>query len=235
MKYLLIFLFLLSSTVYGVDLKIIKNNPVKIKVDTTKPLSLNFNFNIKKVNILTNEEDDTQTVLVDKGLLIIFKKADISGQIIVTNQLGNSYIVYFENDGKESLFNFIDNIFEYNEKKTVKIKAKVTIVQNEIQRIVKKILLKQKLNGFSLINSPQTITAKDFVLERDKRYIGKKYIVDVWVGMNNSAEEIFIEEEEFYTKGIIAIAIEKNNIKSGEMFYLISILNKSSIIQLTKE
>ena len=76
------------------------------------------------------------------------------------------------------------------------------------------------------------MNAKDFILERNKRFIGKKYIADIWMGLNTTDKTIYIDEEEFYTKGILAVAIEKNKIVANESFYLILILNKSSIQML---
>lgn len=231
-KIIVLMIFVLSSLLQCADFKISKNNPQKIKVDTSKPLSLNFNFNIKKVNVLTNNDKDTKTVLLDKGLLMIFKKIEVDGQIVVTNMSGDSYIIYFEHNGNENVFNFIDPIFQYNHEKTEKIKSKVTVVENDIEQIIKKILNKKKLGGFTLINSSQTIQAKDFFIQRDKRYLGKKYIIDVWVGVNSSNRPIHLDEEEFYTKGILAIALEKNNINVGETFYLISVINKATFKNL---
>lgn len=231
-KIIVLMIFGFSSLLQCADFKISKNNPQKIKVDTSKPLSLNFNFNIKKVNVLTNNDKDTKTVLLDKGLLMIFKKIEVDGQIVVTNMSGDSYIIYFEHNGNENVFNFIDPIFQYNHEKTEKIKSKVTVVENDIEQIIKKILNKKKLGGFTLINSSQTIQAKDFFIQRDKRYLGKKYIIDVWVGVNSSNRPIHLDEEEFYTKGILAIALEKNNINVGETFYLISVINKATFKNL---
>ncbi|OQX85164.1 MAG: hypothetical protein B6D63_02830 [Candidatus Latescibacteria bacterium 4484_7] len=213
-----------------------KNVPVKIRYLAGKPFVLAFNFVIAKTGKLMRSGDGVSVHTMPKSIIVIPDQQGAEGILTIVNEKGNSYIVQFEPGGDKSAFVFEDPVYEFNYKPTLKVRNVSTVVERECNILVKKVVLGKKMKGYTMLTAPLTVqipeidTAKTaLVLERKRRYSGKKYIVEYWEGKNVSDSPKYIEPEDFYTKGIIAISPSQRRVDVGESFNMVFVVNKATL------
>ena len=220
----------------GEVVQIEKNVPVSIQYKAGKPIAVSFNFFVKKAGIIQKGGGDVENHLLPKGLILIPEKETSQGILTVVNDIGNTYIIEFAPGGGDSAFSFEDPIYEFNHQPTLSPKPVSSNIVRECNSLVRRIVRGKSIKGYILLNAPLTINIREkgsddiaMVLNRTKRFAGKKYIVEQWIGKNVSPAPKYIDPEDYYTRGIIAISPSQRYVDPQESFDLIIVINKATL------
>lgn len=209
--------------------------PLEVSVSGMKPSVLDFNFQIKTAKLILSDSDAAAIEVLDQGVLIIPQKSNPSGTIVLTAKDGRNYIVNVAGDGNETMHHIEDPAQEYDAQKSAKLTFETDQIDKDMRNITKAILLQKPISGFKKIESPKKIGSVQFDMERNYRYVGGKYVADYWEIVNKSNEVLYFEENEFYTKGVLGVGIQKNRVEPGERVYLLLLLNKIAVYKQATE
>jgi len=214
------------------------NIPIHIKYKAGEPLVFGFNFFIKKAGVIADAGTKIKKTLLPKSVVVIIEsKKKTKAVLTVVNDKGDSYLVVFSSGGDNDYFNIIDENYQIQTTSTEGIEKVSSRVEKDIRYLVKTVSLGKEPKGFYTVFSPFTVKAKDknhhiaYILKRDRRYIGEKYVVDVWSGYNMENKILFLSAEDFYTKGIMAISFNKDKVKPLDKFNIIIIIDKASLLK----
>lgn len=213
------------------------NNPLHVHYNVDEPIIFGFNFFVKKAGVIAEKNIKIQKTLLPKGVVLIVGSKKAKGVLTVVNEKGDNYLIVFAPGGKNSSFNIVDENYQIQKTKTQSIEKIGTKVERDMQYLIKNISLGKVPKGYSSVYSPTVVKAKnnqgrvDYILNRYKRYIGQKYVVDLWSGINLSDREIFLKADDFYTKGILAISFDKDIVKALGKFNIIIVINKVSLLK----
>jgi len=222
-----------AGKVYNIE----SNNPLHVRYNTDEPIIFGFNFFVKKAGVIAEKNIKIQKTLLPKGVVLIVGNKKAKGVLTVVNEKGDNYLIAFAPGGKSSFFNLVDENYQIQNTKTQSIEKIGTKVEGDIQYLIKSISLGEVPKGFSVVYSPTTVKAKNkkgkigYVLDRYKRYVGQKYVIDLWNGLNLSDKEIFLNPDDYYTKGILAISFDKDIVKALGKFNIIIVINKVSLLK----
>lgn len=226
-------IFLIGVSLHAMKLKITTDEPKEIKISNTKNSLLNFNFYVKSAKLIENKEKTTKLSILDKGLVLTPLTKNANGDIVISNDKGESYFIHFEASKhyEDVIFSFKDLDYEpiTSNYKKPKYNFETGKVEKDIKNIIKALMNNAKLTGFSRKSSSIKIRNPEFVMIKEARYTGAYYVVDKWYIQNTTNQELYFDEEDFYTKGIIAISITKNRLEPGETAILFSVINKASL------
>lgn len=203
--------------------------PLEVQVSGVKPSVLDFNFVISSAKLILSDEDAAAIEVLDRGVLIIPRKTHPAGTIVLTAKDGRNYVVNFAGDGNETMQHIEDPAQEYDAMQNEKLTFETDQIDADARNIVKAILLQKPISGYKKIESPKRIRTSEFEMVRDHRYVGGKYVADYWQIQNSSNEVKYFKESEFYTKGVLAVGLQKYRVEPGERIYLLLLLNKVSI------
>lgn len=229
-----------AISLFAEQVKISKNVPVDITFYKNLPVIALFNFDVKSVSPLTRDKDAIKVSPMQKGFVLIpTQSKSTSGVLIIKNDKDENYIVNYKTINKLSedttkTIEFTDPLYVIKHTQTAKVEITSSSNMAEIKRLIKNVILaeagrEKHVKGYSKVEVKKEIVAKDFSLMSNIRFVGSKFIVDVWRGINTQNHEISLYEPDFYTKGIIAISLSSNRMLPNEEFSLITIINKSTL------
>ena len=225
---------LITSSLFGSKLRITKDEVLNIKISNTQPTVVQFNFLIKKVKKIFAQKNKTQVKLLDKGVVIIPDNKKTSGILILTNEQGTSYTLNFIADKKGDSVVNIDDL-TYSKDKPVDLKLETQFVDKDVSNIITKLdnmdNKNLKLPGFKLQKDNFSIESKDktYVMTKEYRWIGSKYIVDSWIIKNKSNKTLFFDNRDFAKKGVIAASVQPKVVNPNGITSLYIIINKATI------
>lgn len=226
-------ILLLSVTLNAAPIKITQDDAVTIVSSGTSPVTVSTNFDVLNANLIVTNDSQATLTLLKKGFIIAPKKSNYKATVVLTARNGSIYAVNMSGGGKRAVFRLEDPIQDFD-KFTKKFDFESGKIDQDARNIIKGILLEKKISGFKKSDAYQMVNNGQYNLERIERYTGGKYIVDRWKLTNTSGDSLYFIEEDFYTNGILAVALEKNRILDKEEVFLILMLNKHSIYEVEK-
>lgn len=225
---------ILSSTVISAaPLMLSQEKASNLKTSGLAPITVSTNFEITDANLIVLSDKHADLTLLKKGFILVPKKSNYSATIVLTARNGSIYPVNMKGGGIKTVFRMEDPLQSVN-KNVKKFNFESGKMAQDARNMIKTVLLDKPLSGFEKTNAYQKVTNREYSLERIERHIGGKYIVDRWSLKNTSNTPLYFVEEDFYTEGILAVAIEKNRILKSEEIFLLTILNKNSIYEQEK-
>lgn len=218
---------LLVTTLLAKPILITEDEPVRLSVTDSRPVTVKTNFLIKDAKFIISDTDNAKLELLPKGFIVVPLKRNYNATVVLNASNGALYTVDVDSGGRQSVFNLEDPLQSY--KTDAKYNFETLRIDQDARNIVKAMLLDKPISGFEKYNSYMKVNGNGFDLERLERYNGGKYVVDRWAITNVSNEGLYFTESDFYTQGILAIALEKYKLKPNESMYMINIYNKHAI------
>lgn len=225
---------LVASSLSAAPILLSQDETLLLKTSDSSPVTVSTNFEIDDANLVVMNKDHVSIKLLKKGFILIPKVKKYAATVVITSRAGDVYALNMNGSGKKSIFKLEDPIVESN-KGVKKFNFESGKMDQDARNIVKTILLNKQLSGFKKSKAYQLIPADGYTLERIERYAGLKYVVDRWSISNTSYEDLYFLEEDFYTDGILAVAIEKNRVLAQEKIFMLTILNKNTIYEKERE
>lgn len=222
---------LLSLSAYAGTVSITTSEPASIRVKDGRPITINTNFQLKGAEILMTKSDAATLRLLEKGFVIVPSVMKYVATIVLSARDGSVYTLDVKTGGSEAVFRVEDALQGYKGKAGSKMRFESNRIDDDARNIIKAVLLDRKLSGFQKIKAVREVEGDQFLMRREYRHVGGKYVADRWSISNTTDEAIYFGEEDFYTKGIMAVAIEKNRVQPGESIYLILLVNKQSVFE----
>ena len=207
---------------------------LELETKGDRPVTITTNFEIEDLKLITIEDNEVQLEILKKGFVLIPKSRGYKATIVLSARDGSIYTISLSGGGKKAMFRLDDPMQTYN-KKGKAFEFESARIDTDARNIIKTILLNKKLAGFKKEKAYQSIKVKQYNISRIERYVGGKYVVDRWVIKNTTLDSLYFNEEDFYTEGVLAVAVEKNRVLTGESIFLITILNKHSIYNKAKD
>jgi len=232
-KIILISIF--SVALLAGNYKITQGQPLEIPISSDKPVVVDFNFKVKQAKLIQSDASGAAIETLEQGVVVIPKKSNPSGTLVVTAIDGRNYVVNIDGNGTETLQHIEDPSQEINDKSKEKIVFETDRTERDCRNIGKAILLQKPLSGFKKTIAPRQISDDEFSLKRKFRYIGGMYVADYWMLSNKTNGVLYFKESEFYTKGVLSVGLQKNRVEPGETIYMLMILNKHTIYESEQE
>lgn len=228
-----LFSILLSSELFAGTILLSRDKATELITSSSGPITVSTNFEISNVDLIVTSEKIATHKILRKGFILIPKKKNYNAVIVMTARNGTIYSINMRGSGIKTVFQLSDPMQTYNTMGIV-FDFESGRMDTDARNIIKTILLEKKLTGFEKAPAYQAINANQYLLERVERYTGAKYVVDRWNINNTSNNTLYFEEEDFYTSGILAVAIEKNRVQPNERIFLLTIINKNSVFEAEK-
>jgi len=223
----------LSAQLSAAPLLISIDKAIEIKATSDRPITVGTNFEIETAELIVVDKEHASLKLLRKGFILIPRIAKFKVTIVLSARDGSVYTVNIEDGGKKSVFRVEDPLQLFNTS-VKKFNFESGKMDQDARNIIKTILLKKPLSGFEKSLSSQTIDTEQYNLTRVERHTGSRYVVDGWNITNISNESLYFNEEDFYTSGILAVALEKNRVLKGETVFLYIIINKNTVFEAEK-
>lgn len=218
-----------ASAGFAQPILLTEEKPAKLTTESSRPITVKTNFLIKDAKLIIRDKDDASIELLPKGFIVVPMKRKYKATVVLSAQNGSLYTVDLDSGGDQAVFSLEDPLQDY--KTDAKYNFETLRIDQDARNIVKAVLLEKPISGFEKHAAHSQITGNGFILQRIDRYTGSKYVVDRWNITNITNSMLTFIESDFYTQGILAVALEKYRIKPGENIYLITINNKHAIYQ----
>ncbi len=223
-------ILLLSAQLNAAPILLTQDRAITLSTTATKPVTISTNFEISDANLIVLSDKHASLTLLKKGFILIPKRSKYKATVVVVARNGAIYTINMNSGGKKAVFRVEDPIQDYD-KQTKKFNFESGKMDQDARNMIKAFLLNKPISGFKKSNVYQKTNNGQFSLERVERHTGGKYILDKWILKNTSHASLYFAEEDFYTNGILAVALEKNRLLQNEEIFLILILNKNSIYE----
>ncbi len=233
----LIFNLISVGAIFGQTVQLNSEEPSSINAISGRPVTISTNFQIQSAELLLTDEAAASLKLLEKGFVIVPSKAgSYRATIILSARDGAVYTVDFNAGAADgsAVFKLEDQMQGFSEAEEDGEKYESSVIDQDAKNIIKSVLLGERITGFEKTKAPKVVSGTQFEMQREFRNIGNKYIADQWVITNTSKGPLSFNEEDFYTNGIAAVALEKNRILPGEKIYMILLINKNSIYNANK-
>ena len=233
----LIFSVAVGSSLFAGSIRINNDEAAELKIAASKPNVIDFNFIVKKAKLVQASSGASSLELLDKGFIIVPKKSVIAATVVVTALDGTSYVINLQTSrkGAKSVFHLEDPLQGYKSKAGKDLKFETDTIDKDARNIVKAILLHKPISGFDKVKAERSVKGAEITMLRENRYIGSKYVADEWELKNKTEKILYFSGEDFYTKGVLAVSLEKKRIQPGESIYMITLLNKHAVYLSEKE
>jgi len=234
---ILIFNVVLAVSVAAGTIRISNDNATDLYIAASKPSVVDFNFIVKKAKLVQAFSDASSLELLDKGFILIPKKSVIAATVVVTAMDGTTYVLNMQTrrERVKSVFHLEDPMQGYKSKAQKNLRFETDKIDTDARNIVKAILLDKPLSGFEKVKAERSVSGTDIDMRRKNRYVGSKYVADRWEITNKTGKVLYFSGEDFYTKGVLAVSLQKKRIQPGESVFMITLLNKYSVYLSEKE
>jgi len=229
---IIFFSLIASSSLWSASTKNIDNG-ANITLTNQAGNILNFPFSIEDAKLVTQNPDNFEVKPSNNSLIIVPKSAaKEKGDLIVISKSQNTYLIEFTVEGKEKIWNFTSN----------KIKEEVTstnegfefesgVIDNDIKSLIKSVQLDEKIPGYKKISIDKTFDTEDLTMNKSIIWDGGTYRVEEWILTNKKNETLLLIESDFYTKGILSVAIDNPKLEPYASTKQWLIVNKASLVE----
>jgi len=197
-------------------------------VSPTAGETTSINISIKDLNVIKtpfksvkafSSSPDIEVNIEGSNVLIKFTGSEIKTKdLVITDDKGNVYplILVPSNIPLEVIKLDIKETGEDDEIQSIGSKLSTSTYINTIKSLVKSMYLEKMPMGYSVENLNKDITEWNEVKKvLKKRYRGPHFIGEVYE-LTALTDNVVLSENEFYTKGIIAVSIDLHNLKKDE-------------------
>lgn len=231
----LIFSVFIALSLEAAPILLSEDKPLLLKAASARPITVSTNFVLSGADLVVVNSNIAKLKLLKRGFIFIPLRQKYDGTVVLTSKDGKLYTINLTSGGKKTVFKVEDPIQSIKDDDFKGFEFESGKIDNDARNIIKTVLLDKNLSGFKKMLSYQIIKGNQFNMIRTERYIGGKYILDKWELVNTSAVPLYFNEEDFYTEGILAVAIEKNRVLKGERVFLMTLLNRNTVYELEKE
>jgi len=208
------------------------NIVVHLKNNSTNVLK--FPFIIQKAELTTETPDDF-SVNSKNYAVIVIPTAEYPNKeesdLLIWSAEGDPYLVKLKTDGKKEQ-NFV--LASNKIQSTVDIKAhkfETGKIESDIKRIMKKLVLGKKVPGYKKVDVKKKFQTPDLEMQKEFFYDGGKYRAEQWYIKNKTDSTLYLEYENFYAPGMLAIAFEKQTLDPHKITKAWIIVDKHTIYQ----
>ena len=226
----------LAGLIAGVSLpanqiRNIDSKLIQISVKNYQSNILNFPFIIKKAKLVTVNPDDF-TIKVSKDSIVVIPNASNPAEvaeIVVWNPDDEPYIIKINLKGLDQVWTFTSN--DVKNKNPEVLRYETNKVDADIQKIIKTLLNKGKIPGYKKTDVKRQFETPDLIMQKQAIYDGSRYRVEKWYLYNKRNYPLLLDEANFYTKGILGIALESRKLPAHKTEYMIIIIDKASLVK----
>lgn len=222
---------LISSISFGVETKDIDNGFVSVKLSNNTANVLNFPFKVKKANIVSQVPENFQTKSEGSAIIVMptTVKQNESADLIVTSKDDYTFIINLQTGNSERVFNFTTN--KVSTPTVEQEKFESGKIDNDMKQLLKSAILEKKIPGYKKMEVKRIFNTDELVMQKDYILDGGKYRVEKWFLKNKSlTDTLILDEGNFYTNGILAIAFEMPKIPADSIVSMWLVINKSSFV-----
>ena len=220
---------MVSSFLFANQIRNIDSKFVQISVKNYHSNILNFPFIIRKAKLISMKPSDFVLQVSKDNMVLIPNASNINetAEIVVWNPNDEPYIIKINLKGLDQVWTFTSNNVE---NKTPEIlKYETNNINNDIQNLIKTLLDKGKIPGYKKIVVKRQFETPDLIMQKQTMYDGARYRVEKWYLYNKQNYPLLLSETNFYTKGILAIALESRKLQAHKTEYMILIIDKASL------
>jgi len=229
----LIFSNLFALALSASPVLISEDSAISLKAASNTPITVSANFEIQNADLILVNKKMAKLKLLKKGFVFIPLVQRYKGTVVLSAKDGKIYTINIQSGGEKSVLQLEDPL-QTLKPSNKKIELESEKIDYDARNIIKAILLGKNLHGFKKTMAHQTIKSEQFTLTRYERYTGSKYVVDGWKITNITPDTLYFREADFYTEGILAIALQRHRVLKGESIYLYMLLNKNSVYNAEK-
>jgi len=236
MKKTILFLCLVTSVIFGKDISL-DNQNISLSIKNNSTSALNLPFYPKNAKLTSSYQDKYTIELQGKTILVTPKIDDFeieTANLYLWDKDDDLYSIHIDAagndvDGDDSLFNLTLKTKVLKNKRLIK-RFETGSIKKDIKNLIKKAVLNHKIAGYKkTIVENKKIYTNDLVLQKSIEYDGSKYRVEEWMIGNRTNKTLALSEENFYTKGILAVSFETNTLNPRNVIKMWLIINKSSL------
>lgn len=222
---------LAGVSLYANQIRNIDSKLVQISLKNYQSNILNFPFIIKKAKLVTVNPNDF-TIKVSKDNIVVIPNASNPAEvaeIVVWNPNDEPYIIKINLKGLDQVWTFTSNNLE--NKNPQILKYETNRVDGDIQKIIKTLLNKGEIPGYKKTMVKRQFETPDLIMQKQAIYDGSRYRVEKWYLYNKRNYPLLLDESNFYTQGILAIALESRKLPAHKTEYMIIIIDKASLVR----
>jgi len=193
---------------------------------------IKFPFVVQKASLTTETPNDFSVSSKNRTVVVIptaeYPESE-SGDLLIWSTEGDPYLLKIKAGGQdEQLFTMVSN--KITTRPTSKAAQFETgRIDTDIKRLIKKVVSGEKISGYKKVDIKRTFKSRDLEMQKEFFYDGGKYRVEQWYIKNISNDTLLLDYENFYTKGVLAIAFEVKKIGPNQISKAWLVVNKSTI------
>lgn len=222
-----------TTSLMAIETKSLDDGLTAIVSKNNKPNILNFPFLIKDAKVIAATPNSFTAVNQGKSIILtpttIYKteKADL----LITSKAGDTYVIELSAENKkntERIFNFTSN--KAQKSSSAQVIFETGKIDKDVRKLIKKSILGENISGYKRLEVKRQFNTDDLQMQKEYILDGGKYRVEKWFVANKlPVDTVFLEENNFYTNGILAIAFDKASLKPSEVTEMWLIVNKASL------
>ena len=230
-KRILLVAAILSQFIFATSVKNIDNGMINVSIKNHKANILSFPFFIKNAKIATDNPEDF-TIKVTGDSILVIPNATVSSakaDLVVWSKDGYAYLIKIDIKGKDQYWNLTSNRVHKDTSKTIKFESGK--IDEDIKRLFKMVITKNNIPGYKKVKVKRKFVTHDLIMQKDYMFDGAKYRVEKWYLKNRTPYTLKLDEGDFYTKGILAITFESEQIPPYKIGTMYLIINKASLAE----
>ena len=219
-----------SSIIFATTVKNIDSGEIKINIADNQANILNFPFLISKAKLVTEDSDKFNVKVERTSVVVVAANGKHSeADLLVWSNDHYPYLIKMKPKGKEQFWNFTSNRVQPLKKENYKFE--VGSIDSSIKKLIKTAMNKDNIPGYSRVKVKRIFNTRDILMQKDTMYNGSKYRVEKWYLKNKKGYPIKLDEADFYTKGILAIAFSERTLLPHATGLMYLVINKASLIK----
>ncbi len=230
-KKTLALMLLTLSTLFGVETKNIDSGFASVKLYNNTANLLNFPFVVKSAKVISQVPENFETK-AEGSVIVVMPSTDYKTEkadLLVTSRDDYTFVIELQTGSSERIFNFTSS-------KTAKASPEQQTfesgkIDNDMKKLLQSVILEKKIPGYKMMEVKRFFHTEDLLMQKEYILDGGKYRVEKWFLQNKSNyDTVVLDEGNFYTNGILAIAFETPKIEPNSITTMWLVINKSSFI-----
>lgn len=229
LKIMMASILLSITTLFGIETKNIDTGFASLKLYNNTANLLNFPFVVKSAKIISQVPENFETK-AEGSVIVVMPTTDFKTEradLLVTSRDDYTFVLELQTGGTNRVFNLTSN-------KTIKAspeqqKFESGKIDNDMKKLLQSVILEKKIPGYKMMEVKRFFHTQDLLMQKEYILDGGKYRVEKWFLQNKSSyDTVVLDEGNFYTNGILAIAFETPKIEPNSITTMWLVINKAS-------
>ncbi len=219
---------LCSCLLSAAETRSIDSGFAKVELSNNTANILNFPFTVHTATSVGLDTDSFQIQAQGSSIIVVPTAAKTNEQVdlVVTSPDGYSFIINATTGGKERIFNLTTSKVQTQNAETAKFESGK--IDADMKKLLKSAILEEPIGGYKKMEIGRQFHTKDLLMQKEYLLDGGKYRVEKWYLKNKTMDKLVLDEANFYTKGVLAIAFENPKIEPEGIVAMWMVINKSS-------